>query len=998
MSNQQLEQLVGLSKEQIVGKTDYDIFPQEIAEQFRASDRAVQLAGHCLEQEEVFRLNQRTYTFVTSKCPFYDATGAIYAVCGVSTNITARKRVEPERDRFFNLSLDMLVIGNYDGYITHLNPAWERILGFTLEELKVQPFIELIHPEDVAATQAEIEKLKAGIPVSSFENRYRCKDNSYKWLSWTVVPFLEEKLMYAVARDVSDVCNELCLRKQAEEVLLRANEELEIRVEERTAHLRQVNDELVAEIVERRQVEIALRKSESLYRTLVETIPHGILEIDTTGIIIFSNRANQRMLGYADEELLGKSILDLASESERSNLLEDMARQVQDQPPPSPYLGKFLTKDGNLIDVQGDWNYKRDEQGQVTGFISVVTDITQRKQAEQKIQFQARLLDAVQQSVVATDLAGNIIYWNRYAEQLYGWEASEVLGRSVVDVTPAATTKEQAVEIMSRLQMGESWSGEFWVQQRDGSAFPAMVFDSPIRDDEARLIGIIGISVDITQRKQAEEAQRKSEELYRTLASNFPNGVVSLFDKDLRYTLTEGKGLAEVGLSKEFLEGKTLAEIFSPEVCEIKERAYRAALDGNPTSCEIPFGDRCYWMHALPVRNERGEIYAGMSMSQDISDRKRAEQALLEERNFVSAILDIAAALIMVCDREGRFIRINRACEQITGYSLDEVKGKYFWDLFLIPEEVEPVKAIFQELQLGQFPKEHENYWVTRDGNRRLISWSNTVLLDADGLVKYIVSIGIDITERKRAQEIRRALEREQELSELRLRFFSMASHEFRTPLSTILVSTKILESCAQEWSEEKRLRNIRRINSAAKNMNHLLDDILTINRAETGKLEFNPTLIDIEQLCQQVVEEMRLFAGSQHILTFSYQSEYKKAFIDKKQLCFIMTNLLSNAIKYSPKGGEVHLALTSEQGEVTFQIRDPGIGIPLSDQPHLFEAFHRGENVGNIPGSGLGLTVVKKCVDLHCGRISVTSEVGVGTTFTVTIPFRGRRDYSSYL
>lgn len=481
--------------------------------------------------------------------------------------------------------------------------------------------------------------------------------------------------------------------------------------------------------------------------------------------------------------------------------------------------------------------------------------------------------------------------------------------------------------------------------------------------------------------------------LYRTLASNFPNGVVSLFDKDLRYTLTEGKGLAEVGLSKEFLEGKTLAEIFSPEVCEIKERAYRAALDGNPTSCEIPFGDRCYWMHALPVRNERGEIYAGMSMSQDISDRKRAEQALLEERNFVSAILDIAGALIVVCDREGRFIRINRACEQITGYSLDEVKGKYVWDVFLIPEEVEPVKAILWELQSGQFPKEHENYWVTRDGNRRLIAWSNTVLLDADGLVKYIVSIGIDITERKRAQEIRRALEREQELSELRLRFFSMASHEFRTPLSTILVSTKILESCAQEWSEEKRLRNIRRINSAAKNMNHLLDDILTINRAETGKLEFNPTLIDIEQLCQQVVEEMRLSAGSQHLLTFSNQSEYIKAFIDEKLLHFIMTNLLSNAIKYSPKGGEVHLALTSERGEVTFQIRDRGIGIPLSDQPHLFEAFHRGENVGNIPGSGLGLTVVKKCVDLHGGRISVTSEVGVGTTFTVTIPFREARD-----
>ena len=1163
------------------------------------------------------------YTLMTRKCPFYDATEEAGAIGGVSHEITERHRTEQEQERFFNLSLDMLAIGNYDGYFTHLNPSWEETLGFTLEELKAQPFIEFVHPEDVEVTQAEMEKLGVGIRIIRFENRYRCKDGSYKWLSWTAVPFLEEGLIYGIARDISN-------SKQAEAALQKANEELEIRVEERTAYLRQVNDELLAEIVDRTQVELALRKSESLYRTLVETIPHGIEEINTSGIITFGNSALHRMLGYTQGELLGKGIWELIPHSERVTVPGYLAMLVQYQPSPSFYQGQALTKEGNVLDIQVDWDYKRDKQGQVTGFIAVVTDITdirtrkqelqalfeasldaiaivddqgkyvevnpafcqllgvshsqilghqignfiesssdieqqwrillqqgqatgelrlrhsdgtlrdaeytakanfvpgrhltvlrditQRKQAQEKIYFQARLLDVVQQAVMVTNLSGNIIYWNRYAEVLYGWLASEVLGRSILDVTSTETTKEQATAIMSRLQMGENWSGEFWVQRRDGTSFPSMVFASPIYDEQGEIIGIIDVSVDITESKQAqealqmseqrlrtaleaahmgtwdwniltgqilcstnfevaldiatgglnsssyesfistihpedcdrvlqkiehvlatgedyenefriilpngnirwltssgqvfydatgrpvrmtglhldvterkiaEEARRKTEELYRTMTSNFPNGGVVLFDQDLRYTLAEGKGLAAVGLSKELMEGKTIWEVLSPETCEVIEPAYRAALDGRETVFETTYNNRVFLVQVLPVKNEHGEIFAGMSMSQDITKSKRAEQALLEERNFVSAILDTAAAFILVGDPQGRFIRVNRACEQITGYSIDEIKGKYVWDLFLIPEEVEPVKTLVRELQSGKFPNEHDNYWVMRDGNRRLISWSNTVLLDADGSVKYIVSIGIDITDRKRTEEIRRALEREKELSELRLRFFSMASHEFRTPLSTILLTAQILESSAHEWSAQKRLRNLRRISSAAKSMTQLLNDILTINRAETGKLEFNLKLLDLENFCQVLLKEIQLNAGSQYTLIFSSQGNCQHALIDEKLLRSILTNLLTNAIKYSPEGGEVHLALTCEHSKISFHVRDQGIGIPVSDQPHLFEAFYRGGNIGHIPGSGLGLTVAKKCVDLHGGKISVTSEVGVGTTFTVTLPVR---------
>ena len=215
-----------------------------------------------------------------------------------------------------------------------------------------------------------------------------------------------------------------------------------------------------------------------------------------------------------------------------------------------------------------------------------------------------------------------------------------------------------------------------------------------------------------------------------------------------------------------------------------------------------------------------------------------------------------------------------------------------------------------------------------------------------------------------------------------------MASHEFRTPLSTILAAAQLLEKCEDQSPEaEKRARNLHRIQSSVKNMTQLLDDILTINRAETGKLEFNPKLFYLEKFCRHLVEEIRLTVGAGHSITFVCQGQCTNAYLDEKLLRSILTNLLSNAIKYSPQGGNVYFALECGLSNACLCIRDYGIGILPADQKRLCEPFHRGKNVGNIPGTGLGLVVVKKCVDLHEGSIILKSEVGVGTTFTVTLP-----------
>ncbi|MEQ8385561.1 MAG: PAS domain-containing sensor histidine kinase [Coleofasciculus sp. A1-SPW-01] len=371
-------------------------------------------------------------------------------------------------------------------------------------------------------------------------------------------------------------------------------------------------------------------------------------------------------------------------------------------------------------------------------------------------------------------------------------------------------------------------------------------------------------------------------------------------------------------------------------------------------------------------------------LSPEIRDRQQAE---LQEQNFLSVILDTANALITVLDKQGRIIRFNHTCERLTGYSFDEVKGKYIWDLFLIPEDIESVKTIIKELQACHFPNEHKNYWITRDGTRRLISWYSTVLLDDNRSVKYFIGIGIDITERQQAEQMRRQLERQQELSQLQLRFFSLVSHEFRTPLSTILASVQLLQLCSDQFSPDKKIRNLQRIEAATQRLRQMLDNILIINRAETGQLEFQPRRVNLEQFCQGILAEILRNPDNPYDLKLVRQADCSRACLDEQLLRSILINLLTNSIKYSPPGSTIILRLNCTIAEVIFQVCDQGIGILDDDIIHVFEAFYRGKNIDSIPGSGLGLTVAKTCVIVQGGNISVTSEPGVGTTFTVTIP-----------
>jgi PAS domain S-box-containing protein len=291
------------------------------------------------------------------------------------------------------------------------------------------------------------------------------------------------------------------------------------------------------------------------------------------------------------------------------------------------------------------------------------------------------------------------------------------------------------------------------------------------------------------------------------------------------------------------------------------------------------------------------------------------------------------------------------------------------------------------------------------NGQVRYIETRGEAIFSSSGQVIQLFGTVVDITERKQAEEeTLKALQRERELSEAKSRLIAMTSHDLRTPLTTIQSSVDLLRRYSKQLALDKQLEHFNRISSAIEQMNSMVEDVLVLSEAEAGKLQLNPSSVDLVQLCHSLVSELLVTDKKQHKITFTHLSNSKAAYsgtdsledeqnaatqyvLDGKLVRYILSNLLANALKYSPPESTVQFDLTDHQDKVVFRVQDQGIGIPSKDIPQLFESFHRASNVGMIKGTGLGLAIVKQCVDLHGGEISVDSVVGEGTTFTVTLP-----------
>jgi signal transduction histidine kinase len=245
----------------------------------------------------------------------------------------------------------------------------------------------------------------------------------------------------------------------------------------------------------------------------------------------------------------------------------------------------------------------------------------------------------------------------------------------------------------------------------------------------------------------------------------------------------------------------------------------------------------------------------------------------------------------------------------------------------------------------------------------------------------------IDITDYKNVEsDINQALEQAKQLSELRGCFLSMVCHQLRTPLNIISFSNSLLKEQVNKHTDKKIQPLLGHIEKAIQQINQILDDTLYFAKAETAKIHFQPQRLDLVEFCHNLVSQIHMSRREKPI-SFVSRFDFFTAWVDAKLLEPILQNLLDNAIKYSVSHRSVDFTLGCDHGQVIFQVKDQGIGIPLEDQQRLFEPFFRGSNVDNIPGTGLGLSIIKTLVDLHGGKVTVESEAGVGSTFTVMLP-----------
>jgi PAS domain S-box-containing protein len=369
--------------------------------------------------------------------------------------------------------------------------------------------------------------------------------------------------------------------------------------------------------------------------------------------------------------------------------------------------------------------------------------------------------------------------------------------------------------------------------------------------------------------------------------------------------------------------------------------------------------------------------------------RRSAEQALRQNEERFRSLIENGLDIITVLDEQGIIDYESPSVERVLGYKPETLVSKNIIQ-YIHPEDQEKVqRTLSQTIKNCNLSLHIEFRFKHQDGSWRILEAVGKAYFESnhDFQKLNIVVNSRDITERKRAEETRHNLERERELSEARFNFVSMMSHEFRNPLGTIITSSELLKNYSHKTTSQQKERCLTRIEDAAQEMMQLLNDILNLSRAEVGQLEFNPQPIYLEEFCKNLVEGIQLSTSHQYSINLVFSGGSTQVCIDEKLLGHILSNLLSNSIKYSPEGGNILLEIACEKDEAIFLIQDWGIGIPEQEQGQLFESFYRGQNVGKIPGTGLGLCIVKKFVDLHNGKISLKSQVGVGTTFKVTLP-----------
>ena len=363
------------------------------------------------------------------------------------------------------------------------------------------------------------------------------------------------------------------------------------------------------------------------------------------------------------------------------------------------------------------------------------------------------------------------------------------------------------------------------------------------------------------------------------------------------------------------------------------------------------------------------------------SETRLQESEELFRKVFQSS--PVFVAIVRLADEA--FVEVNEKFTEWSGWTRQDALGRTTMDLKLWVEDVDRTNFLCDLRDQGSI-RHRECLMRTRSGQLDILLISAEKVSWHDQ--PHAISAGLIITSLKRAEtELRAALEKEQDLQRIKSEFVNLVSHEFRTPLGVILSSCEILEHYFERLTGPQRKEHLRDIANATRDMTRLMDEVLFLGKADSGRLKLNATELDLVEFSRTLANELAGATGHRCPVILKKGRGSLRVPADPTLLRHILANLVSNAIKYSPDGSPVELRLNRRAQEVVFEVQDQGIGIPAAEIARLFEPFCRASNVGERPGSGLGLVIVKRCVAMHGGTLSLESEIGRGTLARVSLP-----------
>ena len=543
------------SPDEIIGKDDFKLTWHASAPLYRADDARVmgEDAPKLGFEEPQERSDGTTSWLRTSKVPLHGADGRVVGILGTYEDITDRVVAETrlrekteELDRFFSLALDLLCIANTDGYLLRVNASWEHTLGYTIAELEGTRFLDLVHPDDVAATEAAVTDLAAGRRVLNFVNRYRCKDGSFRWIEWRAMPY-QGRLIYAAARDITE-------RKRAEE---------------------------------------ALRGSEQRFRSLVETTSDWVWEVDRDGRYSYSSPKVKEVLGYEPDEIIGKTPFDLMPAEEAIRVSDQVSESMGERRPFSGVENVNLRKDGRWVVLETSGVPVFGGTGEFRGYRGIDRDVTERKHAEEALRasetLYRQLIEQAADGIFLADPNGKFILTNSATRRLLGYTEEEMRRLSVLD-TYLPEEREEARMRQTQIRAGRSLTFARRMLRKDGSVVEIEVSSARLRD--GRLQAIVR---DVSERKRLEERLLQSQKM--DAIGNLAGGVAHDFNNLLQAMLTDALLLSEAAedparvrkgaknLEREIMRGGSLTRqllVFSrrettkPELLDLNEAA-RAA-------------------------------------------------------------------------------------------------------------------------------------------------------------------------------------------------------------------------------------------------------------------------------------------------------------------------------------------------------------------------------------------------------------------------------------